>query len=77
MGIHFRWLLYTCLVLPLWSHTLAINEKVIQVDNFLANVNLSEPKLFYVRNNLDVSHHFNVFISVYNRRNINSPISIF
>ncbi|KAL9986471.1 hypothetical protein ACROYT_G000626 [Oculina patagonica] len=48
-----RWLVYVCLVISLSSHILASNEKLIQVDNFLANVNFSEPKLFYVRNNLD------------------------
>lgn len=37
---------------------MASNEKVIQVDNFLTNVNLSESKVFYVRHNLDVSYHY-------------------
>ena len=38
--------------------TLADNtpENLIRVDTFLASVNLSDPKVFYVRNNLDVSH---------------------
>ena len=42
------------------SDTLTSNEKVIQVDNFLANVNFSEPKVFYVRNNLNVSYRYTV-----------------
>ncbi|KAJ7385351.1 hypothetical protein OS493_016428 [Desmophyllum pertusum] len=45
-------LLFVCVILLLSSHTLASNEKVLQVDNFLAN-GLIEPKVFYVRNNLD------------------------
>lgn len=71
-GICFRWLLFVCLVIPVLSHTLANNEKVIQVDNFLANVNFSEPKVFYVRNNLDVSCRFNDF-----SRSINFHVKLF
>ncbi|KAJ7351707.1 hypothetical protein OS493_035967 [Desmophyllum pertusum] len=48
-----RYLLFVRVILLLSSHTLASNEKALRVDNFLTNVNLSEPKVFYVRNNLD------------------------
>lgn len=30
-------------------------EKILYVENFLADVNLSNPMIFFVRNNLDVS----------------------
>lgn len=37
-------------------------EKILYVENFLADVNLSNPMIFYVRNNLDVSpFHFHMF----------------
>lgn len=37
-------------------------EKILYVENFLAGVNLSNPMIFYVRNNLDVSPiHFHMF----------------
>ena len=37
-------------------------EKILHVENFLAGVNLSNPKIFHVRNNLDVSPvHFQMF----------------
>ena len=37
-------------------------EKILYVENFLAHVNLSNPMIFYVRNNLDVSpFHFHMF----------------
>ena len=56
--ICFSCLLFVCLVIRVLGDTMASNEKVIQVDNFLTNVNLSESKVFYVRHNLDVSYHY-------------------
>ena len=33
-------------------------EKIVRIENFLANVSFRDPKKFYVRNNLDVSDSF-------------------
>ncbi|PFX31810.1 Nidogen-2 [Stylophora pistillata] len=49
-----RWFLFLyCSIAPLVNHSSAKSGKVIQVENFLASVNVSEHKAFYVRNNLE------------------------
>lgn len=56
----FRWFLFLyCSIAQLFNHCSAESEEVIQVDTFLASVNLSEQKVFFVRNNLEVSRLHN------------------
>ena len=53
-----RFLFLYCSIVQLFNHCSAESEEVIQVDTFLANVNLSEQKVFFVRNNLEVSRQW-------------------
>lgn len=64
--------MFVCLAASVPSDTLASNAiKVIHAEPFLANVNFTEPKVFYVRNNLDVSLYYDF------NRSLNFHVKLF